>query len=95
MGLGITSFSNQFGVEIPHNFFIQYLAQIGIVGLTFLLIYLFNIFRGIRVGHDVFLPLLLVLIGSMAIPDICNSRYFVVIIMIASCKDIQLEGVVS
>jgi hypothetical protein len=95
-GFGVQSYKEHYGIAIPHNIIIQYFVQGGLlVGLlvTFILIsFLIIVFN---CAHVFFLPILTISIGAQFIPDIFNSRFFPVIMMIAllsanSRKEISL-----
>ena len=83
LGFGVREFSEVAGLEIPHNTLIQYSAQGGLIFflpmLVFILILIFTTF----IKTKEFAPVLMnVLIGSLFIPDIFNSRFFLVIAII-------------
>lgn len=82
-GLGLDNLYSATGLRVPHNFFIQYLVQIGVVGLVLIIIPVFWFFiNDIRKSsYDKWL-FLLIAIGSMFIPDIVSSRYIYGIILI-------------
>lgn len=83
-GFGVQSYAEHYGTAIPHNIVIQYFVQGGLlVGLlvTFILIsFLVIVFK---YAHAFFLPISTMIIGAQFIPDIFNSRFFPVIIMIS------------
>lgn len=89
IGFGDQNFQKYLGDRpLPHNFFIQYLMQAGILGLVIILLGFLLLFR-LPIWHDqgLFLMLVAALFGSMVVPDILNSRYLLVIVVmiIAAC----------
>jgi len=71
------------GLPLPHNFFIQYLMNGGIIGLIIILLP-FILYLKLPLYKDIgiFLMLVAVFAGSMFIPDIFSSRFlFVIIVM--------------
>lgn len=90
-GLGLENLHYNTGLSVPHNFVIQYLVQIGLVGLMLVIFpimrfYINNVRRG---NYDKWLFWLIVA-GSMFIPDIVSSRYvygIVLICMTGFCRD--------
>ena len=83
-GLGAKNlFLNTGLITFPHNFFLQYILQIGFVGtgllISLLFIYSLNYF--FHGGLSKWL-VLLVFIGAMFIPDIVSSRYLGVLIIL-------------
>lgn len=87
-GLGLENLYHSTGLAVPHNFFIQYLLQMGLVGL-FLIIIPFIIF----ITNDVLgnnyskWLFLLVVIGSMFIPDIVSSRFLYGIVLLCTIEN--------
>ena len=82
-GLGLDNLYTATGLSVPHNFFVQYLVQIGIVGLVlFLLPFVPFIKDNIRGNGYTKWLFFLVIIGSMFIPDIVSSRYFYGIVLL-------------
>lgn len=83
-GFGVQSYKEHYGIAIPHNIIIQYSVQGGLlVGLlvTFILvIFLLIVFKN---AHAFFLPILTIIIGAQFIPDIFNSRFFPVMLMLS------------
>lgn len=88
-GLGLQNFQNNTGLDIPHNFFIQYLAQTGIIGTLIIILpfarYISEIIRSKNTMKWIFF---MVLIGAMVIPDIINSRFLYAIII---CSYVNME----
>ncbi len=91
VGLGLKHLLNDYGILVPHNFFIQYLLQIGFLGtiimLLFYLIYLINDFDWKNPMRWIFW---LIVIGSMFIPDIFSSRFYYAIIVICMFPSFKL-----
>lgn len=85
-GLGIANYVAETQTVIPHNFFVQYLAQLGLVGFA---IILYGINQPIqkmikRKGSPAKWTILTMIIGAMLIPDIISSHYLYPLIIIAS-----------
>lgn len=81
IGLGLDN-SIKYIKTIPHNFFVQYLMQIGIIGTGAIVGFFVCIRKEINYKKEAFWMLLIVLLGSMFIPDIVSSRYIQSIIII-------------
>lgn len=83
-GFGVQAYKERYGIAIPHNIVIQYLVQGGLlVGLLvafLLIIFIFIVFKN---AHVFFLPVSTIIIGAQFIPDIFNSRFFPVMLMIS------------
>lgn len=82
IGFGDDNYKKYLGdVPLPHNFFVQYLMQAGLIGLSVILLS-FMLFLRLPITRDKGLLLILMAIscGSMLVPDILNSRYLFVII---------------
>lgn len=78
-GFGIHNYTHSLteGLEaIPHNMFIQFLAQFGVIGTILLIVLLFEPFKVALKGRN---PeawaLLTMFLGAMLIPDIASSHY--------------------
>ncbi|MGW8382072.1 O-antigen ligase family protein [Streptococcus parasuis] len=83
-GLGLENLFHATELAVPHNFFMQYLLQMGIVGLVLIMIP-FIIF----INNDIYCKknefkwsFILIFIGSMFIPDIVSSRFLHGIILL-------------
>lgn len=83
-GFGLNNLYVTTGSGAPHNFFIQYLAQAGLVGTLLLVSNLVILFRkNINKYNNNRWIIYIVLFGSMFIPDIVSSRFLsVTIIMV-------------
>jgi len=95
IGFGDQNFQRYLGESpLPHNFFIQYFMQAGIVGVAIILLGFLLLFRlPIWQDQGLFLMLIAVLFGSMVVPDILNSRYLAIIVaMIIMACGAQLYG---
>lgn len=83
-GLGLNNLKYYTGLQVPHNFFIQYLLQIGVIGTTLLVLPIIKFIKNDIKNNDfkkwVFW---LVVIGSMFIPDIVSSRFLYGIVLIS------------
>lgn len=90
VGFGLNNLYAATGLGVPHNFFVQYLLQIGIVGtaiiVAFFVVYLGNHYQK---GDPLKWLFWLVAIGAMFIPDITSSRYFGVVIIITMIGEKQ------
>lgn len=72
-GLGWMGLNN----IVPHNFFIQYMVQTGLIFLIPLLVSLTLLLNNIRKSNiAIFLGICISLVGSMFVPDILSSRFF-------------------
>jgi len=83
-GLGVRSYKERFGFTIPHNVVIQYLAQTGLLLTILILILLLDIIKKawkIKIS-SIFITLLIIIIGSLFIPDILNSRFLIALNLI-------------
>lgn len=90
VGFGLVRYDEaSSGVPIPHNFFIQYIVQGGIVGLTMIVGTISMIFINRR-NYDKALVFMLVLIfiGSMFIPDVLHSRSILIITILVLISSI-------
>lgn len=88
IGLGLKNIQNITNFIIPHNFFLQYLLQIGILGTMLIVLPFVNfICCNIKnVNNYKWLPLIC-FFGSMVIPDIICSRFLFAIMVIASIDE--------
>ena len=82
-GLGLNNLYLKTKLSVPHNFFIQYLVQLGLID-TMCLCYCFIVFikesfREKSLGKWMFW---MTAIGAMAIPDIVSSRFLFCIIVL-------------
>ena len=85
-GFGIQNYSAITHMAIPHNLFIQYLVQFGIVGFIALLVVIVDIFHKTLKKRGVYIwALLTIFLGAMLIPDILSSHYLIVILILALC----------
>lgn len=90
-GLGLENLYAMIGIGVPHNFIIQYLVQIGIVGLIVIIIPIVHFFVNNiwKANYNKWLFWLMA-IGAMFIPDIVSSRYIygvVLICMTSFCRN--------
>jgi O-Antigen ligase. len=85
VGFGLVNLKNITGLSVPHNFFVQYLVQCGIVGtLLFTLIFMVFLMKNINKNNNTRWVVYTVLLGSMLIPDIVSSRFLTVIIIMVT-----------
>lgn len=85
-GLGLENLKQVAGLGAIHNFIIQYLVQMGIIG-TFLFLlpfFSFLVQSVIKAGMYIWL-FWLVVVGAMFIPDIASSRFLYGIILMCMC----------
>ncbi|PQF21037.1 O-antigen ligase family protein [Enterococcus mundtii] len=82
-GLGLNNLYNLVGLAVPHNFFIQYFLQIGIIGTVIILCSFFKFFTEEfrRSGYYKWF-FVMITIGSMFIPDIVSSRFLFAIVVL-------------
>ncbi len=81
-GLGITTYFQTYGTEVPHNLILQYLAQAGFFSASALFVFIISISAyAAKTSRIIFEPFITILIGSMFIPDILNSRFFIVLVL--------------
>lgn len=90
VGLGLTNLFIFTGLGVPHNFFIQYLCQVGFVGtLVICLPFIVYTFTELNTSKYVKWVFILIFIGSMLIPDITSSRFLFAIIIISFLEPIR------
>lgn len=95
-GFGVENYSAISHIAIPHNLFIQYLVQFGIMGFAAVLLVLIDIFSRLIKKRGVYKwALLTVFWGSMFIPDIISSHYLIVILILALGYEEPLNIVVE
>jgi len=83
-GLGVQAYKERFGIAIPHNIIIQYSVQGGLFsGLIVILLLITLLVVVYKDAHVLFLPIATVIIGAQFIPDIFNSRFFPVMLMLS------------
>lgn len=82
IGLGVQAYKEVTGVTIPHNLFIQYLAQTGVIGIIPLCVLIVSLFLTALKSPCFGYALITAIAGSMFIPDIINSRFFLIIVML-------------
>ena len=96
VGLGTESFKKNYGFTIPHNLIIQMLLQTGIIGLIFLVVVIVDVYRAIlgKIMNDIVLfPLTTTLMGSAFIPDIMNSRFLPILVLLSSLFALQKKEI--
>lgn len=88
-GVGTEGWKKRFGFSVPHNLVIQSLLQLGLVGTILLIAILGRIVERSRktLGSvpfliAVFYAFVTTLIGSMFIPDIMNSRFLPILVLL-------------
>lgn len=80
LGLGLDEVVNITKSIIPHNFFIQYMLQIGIIGTVLILSHFILLFK--YKSYNYVYVIYFILLSAMAVPDIVSSRFFSVIIIL-------------
>lgn len=84
IGLGLKHLSNVTTLtSVPHNYFLQYLLQIGFVGTLLVSSFILSVIIK-NIKSDYFYLLLFIVISSMVIPDIVTSRFYSLIIVFVS-----------
>nr|WP_319371126.1 O-antigen ligase family protein [uncultured Ilyobacter sp.] len=84
VGLGVGRWRMLNGVVLPHNLITQYLAQLGLIGsLIFHSNFVVLFIKYIRYKSLYLWPIIVTLIGAMAIPDIVSSRFLSVLVILA------------
>ena len=82
VGLGVKNLTGRFNIGLPHNFFIQYLLQMGIIGTVVLLLFFGEfIINDINKNSTIKWVFWIVAVGSMFIPDVFSSRFYYVIVI--------------
>lgn len=88
VGFGLSNLKMATGFGVPHNFFVQYLLQIGILGTLIIIVFFVVYLKKYYWKSDPLKWLFwLVVIGAMFIPDIASSRFFGVVIIITMIGD--------
>lgn len=84
VGLGVSSYPQFFHTEIPHNLLLQFLDQTGGIGFTGLLILMALLAIAAWRTKQLTLRVcyFIIFVGSMFIPDLLNSRFFLVCSML-------------
>ena len=81
--IGVGFGSSTYGGTIPHNLIYQSLAQGGLLfTIPISLFFAIILFSSFKRDKDLFFVLLTVLIGSMFIPNIFNSRFLSAILIL-------------
>lgn len=84
IGYGVQSYNQHYGEAIPHNIFIQYFVQGGLVGGILVLIIIISSWLIVyKNANPFFAAITSIIIGAQFIPDIFNSRFFPVVLMVA------------
>ncbi len=85
MGLGLNNMMEKYAIIVPHNFFIQYLLQLGITGvLIFIFFFIEYLKDDLNKNDDIRWVLYLIFVAAMFIPDIFSSRFFYVILVMCT-----------
>lgn len=88
--LGVRNFKIIAGTAIPHNFVIQLLAQLGLIGSILIAGIFLLYFKSCFVEKNLLL-IMTIFCGAMFIPDIFNSRFIIVTFILASIKEKTME----
>ncbi|WP_221685555.1 O-antigen ligase family protein [Enterococcus faecium] len=96
-GLGLNNLYTLLGVAVPHNFFIQYLLQTGIIGTLIILSGFFKFtYEELKKSGCYKWFFLMIVVGAMFIPDIVSSRFLYAIVVLcmisASERTIKKES---
>ena len=75
IGFGIDNLKYNYNLVVPHNFFVQYLLQFGIVGFGLLLSNFIVFYQKYKRNNYLMWLFVLCFIGAMLIPDIVSSRF--------------------
>lgn len=81
IGLGLDTLINYVD-SVPHNLFVQYFLQFGLIGFMPILYFLGNLVVKFKNSKNSTWIMFTVLLGSMFIPDIVSSRFLNVIIIL-------------
>jgi len=88
VGFGLVNLKQTTGLGVPHNFFVQYLLQMGLVGTVIIVaFFVFYLKKYYQKSDPLKWLFWLVVIGAMFIPDIASSRFFGVIIILTMIGD--------
>ncbi len=84
VGFGVGNYGSAVGT-IPHNLFFQFLAQGGLVYIIPILFFIIiSMVYAFKKGKRILIPLSTILVGAMFIPDIFNSRFLAVVLLLLS-----------
>lgn len=94
VGLGANNLVKYYQIGNPHNFFIQYLLQMGVLGVLTILINLCVFIKNNVYKNNLMWLFLLIMVGSMFIPDIFSSRFFnvIVILIMMNSKNLSYDN---
>jgi O-antigen ligase len=77
VGLGVETYAAKNSSEIPHNLLLQFLTQTGVLGCVGLsMMALLLLLAALRAEPPLRYSFFVVLVGSMFVPDMINSRFF-------------------
>lgn len=86
-GFGLGNLRAVYGIGVPHNLVIQYLAQMGIIGLGIFSSLFIIMFIKYNAYLNIYIWIIIeIFIGAMAIPDIVSSRFLSIIIIMFILK---------
>jgi len=86
IGFGLNHLTNNYGLTVPHNFFIQYLCQGGLIGLMLVCLpFAYFSINNCRKDNPYRWVFFLVIIGAMVIPDITSSRFLYFVVVLVAC----------
>lgn len=90
-GFGLKNLYEEIGREVPHNFFLQYLTQTGLIGTCIIVApFVRFVFKKMKSIDYTKWMLILVFISSMAVPDIMSSRFLygvILVCQVSCCQD--------
>lgn len=90
-GFGVNEYVTVTGAVIPHNIFVQFLAQAGAPGAAAIAVFLAWLVYSVKSNESIFLAILCAVVGAQFIPDIFSSRFFPALIIIAAGCRVEQE----
>lgn len=84
VGFGIENLKSNYGMMLPHNYFIQYLLQFGIIGTLIITLNFITFYTKNKKNNFLMWLFILCFIGAMLIPDIVSSRFLAIVLIIVT-----------
>ena len=81
VGLGLDTVVKYTGT-VPHNLIVQYLVQLGFIGIIPLVFFFLEMFKKINIKKNSTWVLFVILLGAMFIPDIVSSRFLNIFVIL-------------
>ena len=81
VGLGLDTVVKYTGT-VPHNLIVQYLVQLGFIGIIPLVFFFLELFKKINIKKNSTWVLFVILLGAMFIPDIVSSRFLNIFVIL-------------